>query len=808
MIISPPFLLPVDAGLTAEDPLMDKLDKMTDSDGLYPIAFDRRWHTGLHLVPSDDLSLPVRAIADGEVVAYRVCQQPIEGVSDSKNTNTGFVLLKHTTETGDGRTLTFYSLYMHLLDLNTMTQDGILPPPVNEAHSMPEWLRTRDTGGPVTGEGKKVRRKDILGYVGRCQGGRWHLHFEIFMAPADFEAYFGATQLGRQYVTTSEGSDCWGHSYHVIPAHQTFLAQPPGVDAHHKLNGIEFLPKQAGQNERPLYVEVYFHKGDKYTNVWSVADDGSRTLLTDRDPESRQPRPVSETAFEYDMYKRACALYPACPSDGYEMLRFGRILSQPETLPPVPDQETSTTPNRRKTWYCIPFGDGQQGYIDISKSTIKKLSDADFPFFMGWRRIQTSDVLFDANGLWDTDKFKELVRTSVGHVGLPDTNSATSEQSAQQRSEAMRHYVSDSDHQAVRDLLRGFICEAPSEWDSANLEDRYRNLLDEGEHFEGKQEACNKFLDFVKKLQFWDKTGLPAGGKVWFFHPLAFIRHFRKCGWLTQDELAASFPRYPFYTGSGSPRRAVSTETDIYRITKDIARRRVANHVTALNKCIRKYMGSDQKRIALFLAQVLLETAQWRNLGGTKRLMHEWGFGQYSAANPATQYYGPFYGRGIMQLTWVSNFDAYGKYKKIPNHLDVYVERLAGITPRITGNSRHYSAHPDDGGHLMVWAPRYDPDVVAEDPDYACDSGGFYWVSKEFSSGPNINRVSDGRYSESSVDFINRLVNGGSNGYYERQVYSAYILRILGDGVEVSEKFMIFPPRNKKAIEANMLAPE
>ncbi|WP_198398986.1 hypothetical protein [Caballeronia hypogeia] len=80
--------------------------------GVFPIAFDRRRHCRTHLGP--DMHGPVYAIADGEVVAYRVCQHGI----DSGDSNAGFVLLKHSTETGAGRALTFYSLYMHLRRLD------------------------------------------------------------------------------------------------------------------------------------------------------------------------------------------------------------------------------------------------------------------------------------------------------------------------------------------------------------------------------------------------------------------------------------------------------------------------------------------------------------------------------------------------------------------------------------------------------------------------------------------------------------------------------------------------------------------
>ncbi|HDR9021508.1 TPA: peptidase M23 [Burkholderia vietnamiensis] len=717
MIISPPLLLPVPASndRSKDDLLMDELDKIADSGGIYPVAFDRRWHTGVHLVPSDDRSLPVRAIADGEVVAYGVYQKPIADVFDDKNTNAGFVLLKHSSETGENRKLTFYSLYMHLLDLDGMTTDGIQPPAVNEPHSMSDWLR-HSTGAAVSGGGRKVRRKDILGYTGRCQGKR-HLHFEIFMTPGDFDGYFGATQLGHQQVETSQGSDCWGRSYYVIPANQTFRAQPPGVDAHHKLHGIQFAPKQEGQNEHPLYVEVYFNKGDKFTNVWSIAADGSRMLLT--------PAPVCEAQFEYDLYKRATALYSFCASDGYEMLRFGRILSQPATLPPIPDQATPATLNPRATWYCIPFARGQQGYIDISKSSIKKLSDADFPFFMGWRKIQTQTAPVDQNGLWDLDKLKALVRASIGNVGAAGSGAPVALQTAQQKNESMRHYISDPDHKAVQQLLHGFICEAPSEWDSANLEPRYRNLLDEGEHFEGNQNAYNQFLEFVKKLQFWDKTGLSAGGTVWFFHPLAFIRHFRKCGWLDMRELAQTVPADQHRTITTVSRLFVSELRDRHHRLM-----RPANLYPALPDTMRKYGINTPLRMAHWFGQTFRETGLFsymRELGEEPYLTNYYE-GRCNTPvrrliNGSMKVLSPlgncnpgdgvrFSGKGMIQLTGGDNYRAYQKYH-------------GGI---------NFTVDPG-------------PENIINDPHDACDAGGYYWASKQ-------------RYRKDTI--TNRLVPLGS----------------------------------------------
>ncbi|PMX36500.1 peptidase M23, partial [Pseudomonas sp. FW301-21B01] len=136
----------------------------------------------------------------------------------------------------------------------------------------------------------------------------------------------------------------WGHSYCIIPADQTFVAQPPGtVDG--KLHGIAFDALQSGQNPQPLHIESYFHRGSKYTSVWSVAADGSRTPLV---------KNKAEPEYEYKLYERATKLYPACPSDGYELLRFGRILSGSPTLP---------AGRARTTWIRAAFATGQEGYI-------------------------------------------------------------------------------------------------------------------------------------------------------------------------------------------------------------------------------------------------------------------------------------------------------------------------------------------------------------------------------------------------------------------------------------------------------------
>ncbi|MFC0228908.1 hypothetical protein ACFFJ3_20850, partial [Serratia aquatilis] len=316
-----------------------------------------------------------------------------------------------------------------------------------------------------------------------------------------------------------------------------------------------------------------------------------------------------------------------------------------------------------------------------------------------------------------------------------------------------------------------------------------------------------ELLAHIKALCFdTEAQGLPSG-RVWHFEPREFITHFRTCGWLSIEELASTFPKYMFYTSTGNTRTAITKNGQTYVLSRSEAIRRIKNHTPSLNQCLRKYIGGDKNRIAIFLSQVLLETAQWRNIGGNKRLMHEWGFGAYSPLNPATEFYTAFYGRGIMQLTWASNYRTYGDYRKLPDVSGDYIERLTPTSPRITQASLHYTAHPNDGGCQIKWFPRYDPDFVAEDIYSSCDSGGLYWVSKKFSEGYSINRISDKGYSSANIGSVNRLVNGGGNGYYERQAYTVYMLRFLTDDTANSEIVDIVPPSPKKAVQANMKCP-
>ncbi|KXU83379.1 hypothetical protein CI15_30295 [Paraburkholderia monticola] len=762
MIISPPFL--PESGLTSDDPT--KPDPMTDAvdqfeighHGVWPVTFDRRSHCGIHLNPGEQPE-PVRAIADGDVVVYRVCKNAIsDGTPDSTtgqpalNSNAGFVLLKHTTDTGDGRTITYYSLYMHLLDMTN--QEHIAPqsapqsngqPQTGSANALPAWLLNTGDGndGKVQqGGGKKVYRKDILGYVGQHQGVA-HLHFEIFMSSKDFTAWFDQAghkvQLGEKSPVQPKSSDYWGHTYFVIQGPMTFVKQPAGKPA-------AWFPQVPGGSIATgdtLYVEAWFNLGRRYTRAWIDRGNSGKVTLLTRDAIADPYDNLNDSRnrpkrYEYDLYDRAMALYPTCPSDGYEMLRFGRILSANPTL----------AGTDRATWVAVPFDEnGTLGYVDIAPDAIIKLSDADFPFFTGWQNVGDDNTPFTDAGRCD---YASLCGLTGIQDSLPPAQPLEADPNNNDDANLqLASYIQNTD--GVGEKLKGMVFKALSEWDPSTNKDRYKDLNDPYGFF-GQQKDTNpdgytNFTNFLSKFQFLDQTPL-SGQELWFFHPLAFIRHFRKCEWLSATEIAQCVPRKMLSLHGTQFRQVTHPWTD--------AAPQGSAWESDLNAALRKYrISSTKERATHFLAQ-LMEESGWLT---AVREFH----GELAT-------YNPWFGRGLIQLTKKPNYDAYGRFKKFP------------IDPAV----------PARFGDL-TWNPEVqlaNTNSVFNRHNCA-DSAGMYWQCRVMTAvGTNTLKATDegGLKIETAImaskSTNGNVVNQNINGLEHRLQSFVYIKYILLDLIE------------------------
>ncbi len=102
--------------------------------GWFPIGMNDFWHAGIHF----DGDRPVHAVADGEIVAYRITNNYIQP-SDLAQTFDGakkknrkfinfpisnnFVLTRHLFKPPEGASFSFYLLYMHLLPHRELSDD-------------------------------------------------------------------------------------------------------------------------------------------------------------------------------------------------------------------------------------------------------------------------------------------------------------------------------------------------------------------------------------------------------------------------------------------------------------------------------------------------------------------------------------------------------------------------------------------------------------------------------------------------------------------------------------------------------------
>jgi predicted chitinase len=747
--------------LSYEDNSFAKEHELFD-EGVYPVSFDGRWHGGIHMKPATNTE-PIRAIADGEVVAYRYADKPLFTHDDAQKTrdcDNSFVLLKHKTETGEGVVVEYYSLYMHLANAESNTKQLPAGAAFNQKNNSADFMRKATAASadskaivPAAAD-KKVYRKQILGYAGQMYGERM-FHFEVFTDEAKLNAFFKDSKT--EYVDANKDGtkELWGDVYFVIPEKTKHLKQPDIADAAVK---AKYTTRTDGENEKKLYVGWHYAKGQRKMTVW---EDGNP------EPIAENIVVPSETDYEYELFELAEKRFDASVGAGYELLRWGRMLG--------PDKDKLNTAALKANWQPMPYKVAANvpswGYINLSDSKILKLSDADFPHWLGWRKVASATK---ADGTVDITKLQEIFK----EIDTNDDKNLSKEEFAAWLQDAK-----------AKRKFKHLVVQSPSEWDKTHNEARYGGLKAAGKVFDPAKDVGGKnydeFKKFIEKFQWWAESGLANSANFWHFHPIQFIQQFKRCGWFDKNELAQMLPR-----------KHGPTATSLASIGWSVSTARFANYFLDLNKTFRKYGITDAVRQTHFLAQTYIETAMWRTMteiGKAKQQKKKDGTLYWPAA--MMEYYGAFYGRGIMQLTWAGNYESYGKYRKFADVSATYAYK----DNRLSQSSTHYWEDPYDKnkkfvGVPKIWATKFEPDDIVDDTYKACDSGGHYWISKNTGSKKlNINRVCDDGITAEKIGRTSVLVNGGGYGFAERQAYAAYIERYLTDTAqaEASKSFTV-----------------
>lgn len=677
----------------------------------------------------------VRAIADGTVVYVRAANTRIDDQSHPQNyrgwTDNGCVLLRHQTTIGMGANaedIVFFSLYMHLSQVsNTLAV------------------------------GRRIFRKDDLGQAGQIYGSTQRkIHFEIVCDDANLRKLAGRQEGGLELTQDGRTDAVFGSLYFLLPAGtQVFDTQPlpQRVAAHRqppKPSAGATLPVPVAlqpvyTTERQLIVEMCYGEGEGL-----LAERGD-LVITTRELDGRQAAvPLREEDAEYRLFETAKAIANSFPEATapaqttiFEMLRFGRRVNQ---------ANEAAIPANVPHWRRISYPGGA-GWVNLGAGTVRKFSDADLPDWCAWSLV---DDAADGDSRCDSATLRGWLDTDGdGTVTLSEARAAM-----------------DEAHIAAK--LARSVCKFPSEWDAATIDARW-TWLKTATPENPEPLNADDFDELKAHIAALCIDAAPLHTAKWHWHPLEFLRHFRRCTWLSVDELTQMLPRR-----SGPNAAQAST------IPWATARTRMQAYATQLNITMRKFGIVSRTRQVHFLAQTYIETALWRTmeeLGRAHQQRRRNGAMYWPA--PAMQYYQAFYGRGAMQLTWAGNYDGYGKYRAFPpvGPTHQYADN------RISRTSTHYWADPRDrNGNVTQaprqWFPRFDPHDVASNPFFACDSAGFYWASKNTGGGRiNINRTCDQGVTSDAVGRASVLVNGGGYGFTERQGYAVYVDRYLGDAI-------------------------
>lgn len=682
MLISPPFLIDsieisktLDAGL---QPVTARDATTMAPEGNYPVSQSLMWHTGVHLQAPKESSVdyaPVRAVADGTVIFIKSSRARINDAADGQAYNP-FGVAASWTDNG-------------MVVIEHTAEIGVQGDNVTEIKFFSSYMHLSKIDSSLA-VGNKVYRKDILGKPGAIYDHAGQIELSISCDVDNLKRLIGREPewKGASIVPAHDGRTdaVFGNVYIYLPS-TTLISQGNAMPRAHIRSGYH-ATQNLGEAQ---WVEIsYVNDGDA---------NGDCVLTSYSLTGEKIGAAPAESGFEYRLCKdssnrhasaKSSGAFDSSPSGWYELLRFGRNLGRSAS-------DKDALPANAIHWRKIKTCTGAVVWADLNTEGSYKFSDADFPPIMGWNCYHDDGDISDQR--CNSNKLKIL---------LTDPSDAESEIS----SEKLAKRIGNQD---VFYKLAYTICKFPNEWDRSTLEMRYKFMSERPEI----KENPDNWRKAKKHLESMGVDDLPDEFKNadWHFHPAAFIRHFTKCGWLSAFELAQCFPRkYLKLEGTDFVSHDCKWST-----VMPTARR----WSILFNKATRKYgIAATRRRLVHFFAHVIPETE-------FLTLMKE-GDNSSHTYLKAHKYY-PYYGRGLIQLTWETTYKEYGEFRKFPT------TKLEGIFSAIGWNPDILIANSDKIYHAVNCA------------DSAC-----WFVNYK----PNMLQSVDHGTSQSDAVTVSRCVNG------------------------------------------------
>ncbi|MNG62921.1 hypothetical protein D3C79_211320 [compost metagenome] len=382
--------------------------------------------------------------------------------------------------------------------------------------------------------GEKVYRKDSLGTSGMVDAVN-AFHFQIFCDDDNISKLTGRNTRELDVSKDGRTDAVYGDIHFYLPTGTKFYDKAPA----HNGTSTDGLTERFNSTI-PLYASMTLEKGSctMVTRQKDSQTEGKYALLgeplVNADGED----------YEYNLYKTAMANYKDSPSAGFELLRFGRVINtEHETLVPAD----------APLWMTVNYLGGK-GVVNLADPSVKKFSDADFPHWAGWQLV-------------DDDADSNSQCNSAAIAALNENG--------------------DYDNQCGK-----LICHFPFEWEKSTVDARFSWLkTGSDEHDPMSEESYAKFKAHAEALCF--DSGSLASGRLWHFEPKAFIRQFRKCGWLDSEVIEKVM-------AANTSKKNKNALDNIKNIT--------SGYYVDINNVMRKYNFSDANRICHFLGQGAVES--------------------------------------------------------------------------------------------------------------------------------------------------------------------------------------------------------
>ena len=460
--------------------------------GFYPVGVNRFWHGGIHLHGNQ----PLRAMWDGEILAYRISDKRLTAMIEDKEQafSHGFVLLRHTYETPKGAQIKFYSLTMHLLPLGEYSAAQLVIAP-SIFHQKRYTVKSGTDYALALCD--TLDSSIVLGYITHGTA------FEAIVDPAfhgewhrvNHHGIEGCVDLGRK-----RAHKIAANKYTATPAKSNTNAREQGInlrDADTSGKIIAFAPKGA---ELRFKDQSAHDKNFLKTGSYRELDAGEIFVYA-----SLETFGVHDVVAPIE-YDRVVNLNPPL------RVRAGDLLGY-----------TGPYFNREAVAHVEIFTD-TVGFLDNPKQETwgKKEGVPNAYAWPDFKRIE------DPGG-YSQDGFVD-VQALVAQLDANKDGNIT----AEEIKAAMRN-------PQTAEQLRHLVCLHPTEWSTAGLDSKFARLKDAP--WKLKEIQYQQHLAHIKQLTFWEQvTQKPTSSTVWHFHPVAFIKNLKSMMGITKDQLRAIMP--------------------------------------------------------------------------------------------------------------------------------------------------------------------------------------------------------------------------------------------------------------------------